>query len=201
MRKGDHMNVALPDPVVGPHGRATYEDVLSAPPHMVAEVADGTLYLQPRPAMPHANASSGIGAIIRLPFHHGSGGPGGWWIVDEPELHLGTDGKDILVPDVAGWRRESMPEYPNTAYCTVVPDWVCEVLSPGTRSFDLGAKRAIYAREQVKHLWLIDPEARTLEAFELRKGQWVLHDALVGTGSVSLPPFDVISFPLEELWL
>ena len=201
VRKSDRMNVALPDPVVKPHGRATYEDVLNAPPHMVAEVADGTLHLQARPASPHARASSSIGAFIGGPFDHYPEGPGGWWIIDEPELHLGAEGEDILVPDVAGWRRENMPELPEVAYFLAVPDWVCEVLSPGTRSFDLGAKRTIYAREQVKHLWLIDPGTRTLEAFELHKGQWILLGTLVDTGSVSLPPFDATSFPLEALWL
>ena len=118
--------------------RADYQDVLNAPAHMVAEVIDGALHTQPRPAMPHAWASSGLGARINPPFNYGDGGPGGWWIVDEPELHLG---EDILVPDLAGWRRERMPDYPDTAYVTLAPDWACEVLSPGTRKLDLYEKR------------------------------------------------------------
>ena len=151
--------------------RATYQDVLDAPPHQVAEIVDGTLHTHPRPAMPHARASSMLGVELGGPFDRGRGGPGGWWIIDEPELHLG---EDILVPDLAGWRRERMPEYPDTAYVTLAPDWVCEVLSPSTRRLDLQGKRPIYAREEVQHLWLVEPTDRTLEAFELREGEWVL---------------------------
>ena len=194
------MNTALPDTVLESRNRATYEDVLNAPPHMVAEVANGTLYLHPRPAVRHARASSHIGTVIGFPFDHGSDGPGGWWILNEPELHLGKKGEEILVPDVAGWRRNGPPELSDAAYFTVAPDWICEVLSPKTRSFDLGTKRAIYARERVKHLWLIDPSSGTLEAFELHKEQWMLNDTLTDTGLVSLPPFEKISFPLEGLW-
>ena len=144
--------------------RATYQDVLDAPAHRVAEIVDGTLYTHPRPAMPHALATSVLGHDLGNPFQFGRGGPGGWWIIDEPELHLG---EDILVPDLAGWRRERMPDYPDTAYVTLAPDWVCEVLSSSTRKVDLHEKRPVYAREGVGHLWLVDPIDRTLEAFEL----------------------------------
>ncbi len=177
--------------------RATYQDVLDAPPHMVAEVISGTLHTHPRPAMRHARASSGIGAKIAPPFDFGDGGPGGWWIIDEPELHLG---EDIVVPDLAGWRRETMPEYPDAAYCTIAPDWVCEVLSPSTRRLDQIEKRDLYAREGVGHLWFVDPDARTLEAFALREGQWLLLAMLADDAPVSLPPFDAIAFPLDALW-
>lgn len=177
--------------------RATYQDVLDAPPHKVAEVIAGSLHAHPRPASRHAWASSGIGAKIGPPFNYGDGGPGGWWIVFEPELHLA---EDIVVPDLAGWRRETMPEYPDAAYFTIAPDWVCEVLSPSTRRLDLSEKRALYAREGVRHLWFVDPDARTLEAFELRDGQWVLLGTLAGDAPVSLPPFDAITFPLDALW-
>ena len=180
-----------------PHRKATYQDVLDAPPNMVAEVIDGTLHMQPRPAMGHARASSILGMEVGSTFDRGRGGPGGWWIIDEPELHLGND---IVVPDIGGWRRETMPEYPDAAYCTVAPDWVCEVLSPSTRRIDLGGKRDVYAREGVSHLWFVDPDARTLEAFELRDGQWVLLATLVDDDPVSLPPFDAITFPLDALW-
>ena len=126
--------------------KATYQDVLNAPPHMVAEVLAGTLHTHPRPASPHGFASSGLGAKIGPPFGYGDGGPGGWWIIDEPELHLG---EDIVVPDVAGWRQGTMPEYPRVPFFTVRPDWVCEVLSPSTRRIDQNEKRTIYAREGV----------------------------------------------------
>ena len=176
---------------------ATYQDVLDAPPHMVAEVVGGTLHAQPRPAKRHAWASSGLGMKIGPPFSYGDGGPGGWVIIDEPELHLG---EDIVVPDLAGWRRETMSEDMEGAFFTQAPDRVCEVLSPSTRQLDQGAKRAVYAREKVSHLWFLDPDARTLEAFELRSGLWALPATLVDDAQVSLPPFDAISFPLSALW-
>ena len=177
--------------------RATYQDVLDAPPHVVAEVMSGTLHTQPRPASRHAWASSGIGAKINPPFNYGDGGPGGWWIVFEPELHLGDD---IVVPDLAGWRRENMPTYPDAAYFGVAPDWVCEVLSPSTRRFDQNEKRPLYAREGVAHLWFVDPDARTLEVFELSDGHWVLLATLADDAPVSQPPFDAITFSLDALW-
>ena len=180
-----------------PRRRATYQDVIDAPMHMVAEVVDGSLHTHPRPAMPHALASSSLGVEIGSPFHKGRGGPGGWWIVDEPELHLG---EDILVPDLAGWRRERMPDFPDTAFVTLAPDWVCEVLSPSTRDLDRHGKRPVYAREGVAHLWFIDPVARDLEAFELRDGEWVLIATARNDDPVSIPPFEAITFPLDALW-
>ena len=135
--------------------RAAYQDVLDAPEHKVAEIVAGTLYTQPRPAAPQARASSSLGIEIDGPFDRGRGGPGGWWIIDEPELHLG---EDILVPDLAGWRRETMLEYPDGAFFTMVPDWVYEVLPPSMRRIDLHEKRPVYAREGVGHLWFVDPE-------------------------------------------
>ena len=177
--------------------RATYQDVLDAPAHRVAEIVDGVLYTHPRPAMPHALARSVLGRRIGNPYHDKIGGPGGWWIIDEPELHLG---EDILVPDFAGWRRERMPDYPETAYVTVAPDWVCEVLSVSTRRLDLHGKRPIYAREGVAHLWLLDPADRDLEAFELRDGQWVLIASAKDDGPICIRPFDVVTFSLGDLW-
>ena len=180
-----------------PARRATYRDVIDAPAHMVAEVVGGTLYTQPRPAMPHALASSSLGGELSSPFQKGRGGPGGWWIIDEPELHLA---EDIVVPDLAGWRRERMPEFPETAFVTLAPDWVCEVLSPSTRDLDRHGKRQVYGREGVGHLWFIDPAARDLEAFELRDGEWVLIATARNDDPVSIPPFEAITFPLDALW-
>jgi len=180
-----------------PRRKASYQDVLDAPPHRVAEVLAGTLYTQPRPASRHAWASSGIGAKLSPPFGYGDNGPGGWWIIDEPELHLG---EDILVPDLAGWRHETMPEYPDVTFFDIAPDWVCEVLSPSTARIDRHEKTGIYAREGVSHMWLVDPLARTLEVMELREGHWVLLATLADDDPVSQPPFDAISFPLDALW-
>ena len=180
-----------------PARKATYRDVLDAPPHKVAEIVRGALHMQPRPAFRHAIAGSSLGMEIGGPFQRGRGGPGGWWIVDEPELHFG---EDILVPDLAGWRRERMPEPPDEAYLTLAPDWVCEVLSPSTRKLDLEGKRPIYAREGVGHLWFVDPAARTLEAFALDGGAWTPAGAARDDEPVCLPPFEAVTFPLDALW-
>ena len=177
--------------------RATYQDVLDAPPDKVAEVVDGTLYIFDRPAFLHALAGSKLLRYIGAPFDDGLGGPGGWWILYEPQIHLG---EDIVVPDIAGWRRERMPVFPDTAYTTLAPDWVCEVLSPSTRKFDLGDKSAVYSRAGVGYIWFVDPIARSLEANVLRGGKWVESAMLYDDATVSLPPFEAISFNLGDLW-
>lgn len=176
---------------------ATYQDVLDAPAGMVAELINGALHLQPRPASLHARASFRLAGRLDDPFENGVGGPGGWWFAIEPELHLG---RDVLVPDLAGWRRESMPRYPNVAAFDTAPDWVCEILSPRTREYDLTEKRAIYARAGVPWLWLIDPDARTLESFALEDGRWVLVAAIHGDVEARVAPFDAVGFALAALW-
>jgi Uma2 family endonuclease len=176
---------------------ATYQDVLDAPEHMVAELIEGALHLQPRPATRHARAASTLGVEVGAPFDRGRDGPGGWWILDEPELHLGAN---VLVPDLAGWRRERMPEFPDAPWIELTPDWVCEVLSPGTRRLDLTDKRRLYGGAGVAHLWFVDPLARTLEAFVSRDAVWTLVAALAEDAEVRLPPFDAVAFPLAALW-
>ena len=138
-----------------------------------------------------------LGTRIGGPFDSGPDGPGGWWILDEPELHFGPD---VLVPDLAGWRRERMPVFPETAWFELPPDWACEVLSPGTRKIDLTAKRRICAEVGVGFLWFVDPLARVLEAFALRDGTWTLIASLKDDDEARVPPFDAISFPLSVLW-
>ena len=176
---------------------ATYQDVLDAPEHMVAEIIDGALVLHPRPAPPHAVASSALTGELFRPFQRGRGGPGGWWIIAEPELHLGPQ---VLVPDLAGWRRSEMPQLPDVAFFEQAPAWACEVLSPSTRRHDVTAKRDIYGRAGVGHIWLVDPLARTLEVFASRDGAWVLLAAVSGDEEVPLAPFEAIAFDLSALW-
>lgn len=176
---------------------ASYQDVLEAPENMVAELIRGALHLQPRPASRHAYAGTSLGIKLGNPFHHGEGGPGGWWIIDEPELHLGPD---VLVPDLAGWRRERMPEFPDAAWFDLAPDWVCEVLSPGTRRLDLTDKRDIYGAAGIGYLWFVDPKSRTLEAFALRDRAWVLIAALKDDVAVRVSPFEAVALPLAALW-
>ncbi len=177
---------------------ATYADLLRVPEHLVAELIDGELVTSPRPALRHARAASMLGVVIGGPFGIGSGGPGGWVILDEPELHLGDN---VLVPDLAGWRRERMPQLPDAAYLTLSPDWVCEVVSPATGAHDRADKLPIYAREGTGHAWLVDPSLQTLEVFR-REGDrfWTLLATFVGDRKVRAEPFDAAELDLALLW-
>jgi Uma2 family endonuclease len=178
--------------------RATYEDVLRAPPHMVAEVIDGELLLSPRPAKPHAAAASALGEELGPPFKRGRGGPGGWIILDEPELHLRSD---ILVPDLAGWRRERMPQIAaDEPFFTLAPDWVAEVVSPRSAKYDRTDKLRIYARERVEWVWIVDPIPRTLEVFRRGDDTWVMRGSWRDDARVRAEPFDAIELDLAILW-
>jgi Uma2 family endonuclease len=163
----------------------------------VAEIVGGELHASPRPAFHHARAGSALGMVLGRPYDHGRGGPGGWWIVDEPELHLG---RDVLVPDLAGWRRARLPRAPETPHVTLAPDWVCEVLSPSTARLDRTQKLAVYAREGVGHVWLIDPLAQTLEVFRLEGARWVLIATHAGDEVVRPEPFIEADLELALLW-
>ena len=177
---------------------ATYADLFNLPDNQVGEVIGGRLYAHPRPAPKHALAYSALGYSIGGPFGGGIGGPGGWWILDEPEIRLGDD---IVVPDIAGWRRERMPKLPETAWFEVAPDWVCEILSPSTAKVDRATKMPIYSRENVQYVWLVDPDARTLEIFTRHEdGNWLLLETLQDDADVQHPPFEAVTFSLANLW-
>jgi len=177
--------------------RATYDDLVAVPEGLIAEIIDGELVTQPRPASPHARAASRLSNDLGGPFDRGRGGPGGWILLFEPELHFHGD---VLVPDLAGWRRERMPQMPHAAAFELAPDWVCEVLSPGTAATDRTAKRSIYAREGVGHLWLIDPDTRTLEAYRREQRQWLLLGTWRDDERVRAEPFEVHELELGALW-
>jgi Uma2 family endonuclease len=177
--------------------RATYQDLCAVPDHKVAEILDGELIVTPRPALRHASASSGLAGNLWGPFQGGRGGPGGWWILFEPELHLGDD---IVVPDLAGWRRERLPAVPDAGHLTLAPDWACEILSPTTERVDRSRKLRVYAREGVGHLWLLDPLVRTLEVLRLEGGRWVLLATHADTDVVRAEPFEAIEIELPTLW-
>jgi Uma2 family endonuclease len=177
--------------------KATYSDLEKVPPHLVAEIIDGALVTHPRPMPRHAVAAASLGDELLSPFQKGRDGPGGWIFMVEPELHFGLD---VVVPDIAGWRRENLPKLPETAFIDVAPDWTCEVLSPSTEFFDRGAKRDIYARAGISYLWLINSTSQQLEASQLVVGHWMLQATIVGASDVRIPPFDAISFSLAALW-
>ena len=178
--------------------RATYEDVLAAPAHVIAEILNGVLHTQPRPAAPHARAATRLGGYLDGPFDRGRGGPGGWIILYEPELHLH---EDILVPDLAGWRRTRMPRFPMEAtFFTLAPDWVCEVLSPGTQRLDRSEKMDIYSREGVRHAWLVDPLAKLLEVWRLEHEKWMRMGTWTGEAIVRAEPFEAAELELGALW-
>ncbi len=177
---------------------ATYEDVLNAPEHMVAEILDGELFLSPRPAPRHAFSSSILGAVLVSEFGEVGYGSGGWMIIDEPELHLSSD---VLVPDMAGWKRERIPHLPDEAYFSLAPDWVCEVLSPSTEEIDRSRKLRIYAREGVAHIWLVNPVLRTLEVSRLDSdGEWKLRAVHRHEETVRAEPFESFEIKLPRLW-
>jgi Uma2 family endonuclease len=177
--------------------RASYEDLLAVPKHLVAEILNGELVTQPRRASRHARASTRLGVKLGGPFDLGEGGPGGWILLDEPELHVQ---RDVLVPDLAGWRRERMPELPDAAAFELAPDWVCEVLSPSTEASDRAEKLPIYARERVAQVWLVDPVAKTLEAFRLENTRWVLLGTWRDDAKVRVEPFETFELELGSLW-
>jgi Uma2 family endonuclease len=177
--------------------RATYEDLLGAPDHLVAEIIDGELSLMPRPATPHAAAATALGEELGPPFKRGRGGPGGWILLDEPEIHLGPD---VLVPDLAGWRRSRLPAIPNGPFLTLAPDWIGEVLSASTEATDRARKLPIYAREGVSHAWLVDPIIRTLEILRRDARGWTIVAVFEGDATVRAEPFDAIELDLGALW-
>jgi Uma2 family endonuclease len=182
--------VAIPD---------EYAQLVALPEHLTGEIINGRLYAQPRPTTLHALAGSALGGELYSPYHKGRGGPGGWWILIEPEIHFIRD-TEVLVPDLAGWRRERMPRLPRDQRIEVPPDWVCEILSPSTARKDRVVKMPVYARYGVAYLWLIDPLAHTLEAFALDKGRWTLIGSFQEQDQVSVAPFAEITLELGGLW-
>jgi Uma2 family endonuclease len=176
-----------------------YKEYLEAPAYRVSEIISGALYVQPRPAPKHTRTATALGIVLGGPFHHGLRGPGGWWILDEPELRL-LDQEEIVVPDLAAWRVERMPELPETAYFSLVPDWICEVLSPGTAVTDRVEKMPIYARAGVAHAWLVDPLLRTLEIYRRQGPHWLWLDTFTGDRTIRAEPFNAVDLDLGALW-
>jgi len=175
---------------------ATYDDLVRVPENFVAEMFDGELYASPRPALPHALAAVALVVKLGGPFGFDRN-PGGWLMLTEPELHFGND---VLVPDLAAWRRERLPSVPDDPYLTLAPDWVCEVLSPSTETIDRGRKLGIYAREGLPHVWLVDPLRQSLEVLALESGNLEKIEEHHGNVHVRARPFDAVELELRVLW-
>lgn len=178
--------------------RATYEDLLALPRNVKGEILDGVLYTQPRPRAPHVHASSLIDRRVGGPYGDGVGGPGGWWIMVEPGIEL-PDSPEV-VPDLAGWRRERMPRLPKRESIKVVPDWVCEILSPSTSKYDQRIKKPFYARHGVSWLWLVDPEECLLTAHRLENGRWSEIGVWGDDDHARIEPFEEIELSLSDIW-
>jgi Uma2 family endonuclease len=176
---------------------ATYTDLEALPANMVGEIVHGVLHAHPRPSPRHAIASNALSGELTSPFQKGVRGPGDWIFMDEPELHFGPN---VVVPDLAGWRRERLPHLPQTPFIEMPPDWLCEVLSPSTQSFDRTDKLSLYATFGVAHCWYVDPIAKTLEVFQLTAGKWLLAATFKDADAVSAPPFEAHTFNLDALW-
>ena len=177
-----------------------YEELCQLPENMVGEILNGELVAMPRPSRKHVNSSSGLTGILNGPFQHGRGGPGGWWILVEPEIHIaGT----VFVPDLAGWQKVRLPKLSegNENFFELSPDWVCEVSSPSSVRYDRVTKMNLYSKFQIPHYWLVDPLAHTLEVFELQAEKWFLHSTYAKSDKVSAPPFEAVEFDLGDLWV
>jgi Uma2 family endonuclease len=181
------------------HTVSLYNQLLNLPEPLIGEILNGQLHTQPRPTGLHALTSSSLGDELVGPFQKGRGGPGGWWIIDEPEIHFVRD-IEVAVPDLAGWQRERMPTVPQDHRFEVVPDWICEIISPSTASKDRDIKLPLYARYGVQYVWLIDPRRRELEAIALTNGCWALLGKFSDKDCIAVAPFDAISISLSVLW-
>jgi Uma2 family endonuclease len=178
---------------------ATYEDLFDIPENMTGEIINGELIVTPRPSRRHTSAGSSLGYRIGPPYQFGEGGgPGGWIIIIEPEIGLG---RNILVPDLAGWKRERFPVSEEHNWISAAPDWVCEVLSPSTAKIDKTDKMSLYAQHGVPHLWFVDPIAKTLDVFRLEAGKWVVVGLFVENDKMRAEPFEKLEIDLGALWL
>ncbi|XXX73245.1 Uma2 family endonuclease [Sorangium sp. So ce134] len=205
--------LAIPEPPPGWDAFDGFED--TARPDLPARqpqaeqpegVARSLQLVDRLPSIPHVNASSALGAELGGAFQRGRGGPGGWWILDAPTIRFPSPeplhSEEILVPDLAGWRRERLSHLPRTAHITIAPDWACEVLSPTTEACDREQKMPVYAREGVRWVWLLDPDARVLEIYSLTEGRrWQISAIYRDNALVRAEPFDAIDLDLAALWM
>jgi Uma2 family endonuclease len=176
----------------------TLADLDALPPGIVGEIIEGVLYTMTKPRMRHQRTGLEIGSGLLGPFDHGFGGPGGWWIVTEPGIELPNTPE--ISPDVAGWRRERMPEMPVDEPIRLVPDWVCEILSPTTRRHDMLHKQPYYAKIGVPIMWLVDIEARVLTVHRLESSHWVTIGTYSDEIEARIAPFDAVPLNVTRWW-
>lgn len=176
---------------------ATYEDLVRLPENLIGELIDGELYASPRPTGPHGRVASALTALISSRYDLGIDGPSGWWIIFEPELHLGGN---AMVPDLAGWRRERMPTVPKSHKFTIVPDWVCETLSTSNATYDRKIKMPGYARRGVPWAWITDPQRRTVEVLKLVDGRWARIAIYDESDVFAAEPFPLAEIDLPRIW-
>ena len=178
---------------------ASYEDLFDIPENMTGEIINGELVVHPRPSRKHAYAASALGGELTPAYQFGrGGGPGGWIILEEPEIGLG---EHTIVPDFGGWKRERFPVEEPHNWISVAPDWVCEIISPKTALLDRTVKKDIYAKHRVGHLWLIDPINMTLEVYRLGSDTWDSLGTFGGKDKVRTEPFSEIEIDLSNFWL
>jgi Uma2 family endonuclease len=178
---------------------ATSADLLELPEGSRAELIGGAIVHLPPPLPEHGRSQRTIGRFIGGPFDddHGRGGPGGWWILPEVEVQLGSE---IVRPDIVGWRRERLPSPWGMRPIGVVPDWICEALSPSNERHDRVYKANLYAESGVAFYWIVDPSERILEAFELASGGWIRIGAWGSGETARVRPFDAVELEMDRLF-
>lgn len=179
---------------------ATYQDLLALHEDEAGEVVAGQLRTAPSALPKHSRAMRALGGAIGKPFDDddGRGGPGGWWILLEVDVQF-TD-HDIVRPDLAGWRRERLVAPWDTRPIEVVPDWICEILSPSNAAYDRVTKAKLYAEHGVQHFWLLDPGERILEAFALSAGLWTCIGSYDDSATARVKPFEAIELAVDALF-
>jgi hypothetical protein len=177
---------------------ATYADLERYPEQVHAEIVSGDIYVVPSGLPRHGRSASGVIVSIAGPFDVDPKGPGGWWILTEIDVELTPH--DIVRPDVSGWRRERVPFISDELPVRIRPDWICEVTSPSNVRHDRLTKASLYASQGVPFYWIVDPEARVLEAFELSDERWLRLGAWSDGDTARIRPFDAVALDVGTLF-
>jgi Uma2 family endonuclease len=179
---------------------ATIDDLLAIPEaERFHEIIGGELVRKAMPSIRHGGAQAGLLGRLGGPYNRRPGGPrpGGWRFATETEIRF--DDSEIYRPDVAGWRRERLPELPDEFPLTVRPDWVCEIVSPSNVRNDVVKKMLTYQRSGVPHYWVIDPIAEALIVYRWTDSGYLLVQSAQGEERVRAEPFDAVSLSVHGL--